>query len=75
MALDGEVIDPPKAECSPVEARRRVNVLREANSMSRTAFGNLVEVRWRGDTVRIATTKHTLFISKDAWIALGEQQV
>jgi hypothetical protein len=57
------------------EVLRRVNVLREGNHMSRGQFGKLVEVRWRGDTLRIATTKHTIFISQECWEALGEQQV
>jgi CRISPR/Cas system-associated protein Cas10 (large subunit of type III CRISPR-Cas system) len=67
-----EIIDKP---LDKAEVLRRVNVLREGNEMSRTAFGNLIEVRWRGDTVRIATTKHTIYISKECWNALGERQV
>jgi hypothetical protein len=57
------------------EVLRRVNVLREGNQMSRAAFGKLVEVRWRGDSLRIATTKHTIFISKEHWDYLGEQRL
>lgn len=74
MGLNGEIIVPEKP-LEKAEVLRRVNVLREGNGMSRTAFGKLVEVRWRGDNVRIATTKHTIFITKECWDALGEQRV
>jgi hypothetical protein len=55
------------------EVLRRVNKLREGNEMSRTAFGKLVTVKWRDDKVRIDTTKHTIYISKECWDALGER--
>jgi hypothetical protein len=62
----------PQKPLEKAEVLRRVNKLREANEMSRTAFGNLVTVKWRGDMVRIDTTKHTLYISAECWEALGE---
>lgn len=70
-----EVIELAERPLDKAEVLRRVNVLREGNEMSRTAFGKLMEVRWRGDTIRIATTKHTIYISKECWDALGEREV
>jgi hypothetical protein len=69
------MMEPEKTPLDKAEVLRRCNVLREGNEMSRTAFGKVVEVRWKGETVRIATTKHTIFISQECWEALGERQL
>lgn len=66
-----------KRPIDQAEVRRRCNALREANEMSRAAWGELQFVKEHDNRrmIMICTTKHTVFIEHAAWEALGERTV
>lgn len=56
------------------EVVKRVRRMREGLEMSRTAFGELRAVTWKGQTVSVHTDRHTMVITKECWKALGESE-